>query len=210
MVPPPPPRFFGHHAIILCVLLWLILSPYIGAASIRLETALAEGPTVSIPLARQPTTAQYKVILEHFEGVRYRVYGRGPKEPYVVGIGHNLTPAERRAHPSLVYTRTEIDAFFYADLSRAIGACRRFFKTFDEQPAPVQIALVNIAYCVGPTGLKDWKDLKLGIDNYLYEIAYNAVGNSQWYWDVQPSRANWVAQTIRRGGQPIQVVRMPR
>lgn len=174
-----------HFLFIIGVLLWLA----VGNAS-----------------AAPATTADYEAYFRTHEGVRYKVYGRGPREPYLVGYGHRLTYAERRAHPNPIYTHNEVMQFFYADLARAIEVARAMFKTFDEQPAQVQIILTSLAYQCGPTGMRKWKGLAFAIDRELYVLAANEIGRSLWYRkQVSATRANHAFRTMLNAGLRIQI-----
>ena len=143
------------------------------------------------------TTSQYRQSLVQWEGYRTTVYSRGIREPYLVGIGHRLTDAERRAHPSPHYTATQINQLFYSDLARAKAACQRTFLTFNRQPAPIQILLVNLAFTCGPTGLTRWRALRFAIDNFAYEAAAAELVDSRWWVQVQPARANAMLRVLK-------------
>ena len=160
-------------------------------------TAIIFVVLISLAFGAPPVTSQYRADLIKWEGYRSQVYSRGIREPYLVGIGHKLTDAERRANGfKSTYSHAQINQFFYFDLNRSVEACRRAFRLFDKHPASVQIALVNIAFTCGPTGLLQWVRLRAAIDRKDYVAASKEIRNSRWAYQVQPARVRAMEQYL--------------
>ncbi len=182
MITPPSshrPPHSGHLLIIAVVLVALLFGALNGRAA-------------------SPSVADYRADLIKWEGLKLTQYGRGQREPALVGIGHKLTRAELVAHPSTQYTTMEVDALFYHDLARSIEAARRVFHTFDEQSAEVQMVLVGLAFTCGPKGLTKWMVLQWAVDHGYADLAQTTLSISLWYQQVSPARASWYRAVLGR------------
>lgn len=145
---------------------------------------------------RAATLAEYRADLIKWEGYRLTQYGRGAREPALVGIGHRLSRAELAVHPSHRYTPLEVESLFNRDLARALDACRRAFPSFDHQRTEVQLVLVGLTWCCGVNGITKWKDLQLAIKWRAPNLAQYALASSKWFGQVGSTRANAYRHTL--------------
>lgn len=114
------------------------------------------------------------------EGRRNVVYKDSKGLP-TVGIGHLVTPAEKKQFEGRVLSDAEVDDLFAADLAAKMGSIRRKLgAVFDELPRPAQVAVVDGFFrgdmSGSPKALKLLKDGKLteAADEYLNNAEYRA------------------------------------
>ncbi len=147
------------------------------------------------PLAAAPVdqTVAFGHLLQ-FEGWKLRPYRDGPG--WSVGLGHSLTSHHEPVKKT--YTDAECRALYAADFQSAIRGCRIAFKGFDDLPAEVQLAILNVAWTCGPTGLMRFTNLRFAVAHRAWSVAAVEVAQSKWARQVSPDRRLAVIQAFQR------------
>lgn len=129
------------------------------------------------------------VLLRSQEGFRDTIYTdtRGKR---TVGWGHNLEVPLPRPLGDLIL-----------DWDAGVRALQleRGFPQVHEMPGPVQVALLNMAFEVGPTGTLRFHDMLGALERRDWEAAAVAVEDSHFYRATDTrGRAEWVAGIFRQ------------
>lgn len=139
------------------------------------------------PFARAElvTPSECLSYLRRYEGVSTAVYRDPSGTGYSVGVGHWLG----RVRPTKMrYTETEVLALFYRDLAVHLEACRSGVRDFAGLPKPVQLTTLGLAWGVGPTGFKRFKNFRLALSYRAWEAAKIELLDSRWAHQISQER----------------------
>ncbi len=127
-----------------------------------------------------------RTYLTRYEGYRLTAY-EDREWTWSAGIGHSLGYGPPRR---MTYTRAEVEAWFQSDLRVALAAARVSVRDFDQLPQDVQLVVVGLIWCVGPTGFAQFKDFRLALSHKAYNAAHISLALSKWAQQVGPARRN--------------------
>jgi lysozyme len=139
---------------------------------VNLESArkdIVNAYSVDLSSINLPTGELVERIKKH-EGLRLEVYK--DTEGYdTIGYGHKLKPGEDYLRAGI--TKEQAEALFAKDFEYHYSAAKRI-PSFDSHPKPIQDALVDMTYNMGPGWHKTWP----GTMNLLEKKDYKGVANS--------------------------------
>ncbi len=131
-------------------------------------------------------------LIERHEGRRTHVYRDTAGHP-TIGIGFNLDRADAALalfrvgayHGELVSGRAElhedqVDALFARDLADSIEDARDLCVTFDELHIGARLALVDMAYNLGRTGLAEFRSMLSALSHGAWALAAAEALDSDW------------------------------
>lgn len=116
-----------------------------------------------------PTGELAERIKKH-EGLRLEVY-KDTEGFDTIGYGHKLKPGEDYLRAGI--TKEQAEALFAKDFEYHYSAAKRI-PSFDNHPKPIQDALVDMTYNMGPGWYKTWP----GTMSLLEKRDYKGVANS--------------------------------
>lgn len=147
-------------------------------------------------------------LIERHEGRRHRMYHDTTGHP-TIGVGFNLcrpgavadlarVGASRDAllERTTALTDRQIDDLLAVDVAEAIHAARRACRQFDSLRESAQIALVDMAFNLGSTGLLGFVWMMVALNGGDYESAAKAAQDSKWATQVG-QRAKNIAALLR-------------
>ena len=171
-------------------------------------TTPAEEPFQNVSLSLQ----EVKEFIQPSEGTRSKVY-RDSTGNKTVGVGFNLNApgsAKLLRELGINYTAVktgsrrltpqEIDALFTRKVEDAMAAGPRVLKSFEVQPKPVQLAVTDMVYNLGPTGFSNLDTAVAALNQKDYHRAANALERTEWHRQVG-SRARNIVSMIRNAGE---------
>jgi len=142
------------------------------------------------------------------EGSRNRAYN-DTEGNRTVGVGFNMDrPSARQAIEAVgadfdaVYrgtqalTDAQIESLLQEDIATAIDDASGFLPNMQAHPAPVQEAVVNMAFNLGGPRLNQFNQTRRALQNFDYNAAANEMLDSRWARQVG-NRANELADTVR-------------
>lgn len=130
------------------------------------------------------------------EGVKPEVY-EDSEGNRTVGIGFNLEDAANkrflkqkgidineifRGRP---LSDKEIKTLYNHSLTQAYSDARKFDPKFDKRPENVKMALTDMSFNLGLTGLRKFKKMKAALDNDDYRTAAAEAKDSKWFKQVK-------------------------
>ena len=125
------------------------------------------------------------------------------------GIGHLMSKAEKKKYPvGTPIPQEQVDKWFKQDLEKAEKAATKKIDGFTELPAPVQSAIVSLAFQVGEgqesgsTGLAGFKNTIKILEErpFTGDVANRAADemlDSKWAKNQTPARAKRAAKLVR-------------
>lgn len=141
-----------------------------------------------IPDSHGQTLQQYGQFIEKWEGRENKPY-KDTTGNLTVGVGHKVTDTEVvKSH----YTDSEINKLLRDDTRKAIQAAKTTVKNFDQQPTKVKLILVDMAYNLGPTGLRKFEKAIDAIEKQDYDKASQELKDSKWYGQTGKRARNHV------------------
>ena len=114
-------------------------------------------------------------------------------EPWTIGIGH--CGAVKKGD---VWSDTQIDAAFDADLEKATDGCRRELPWFDSLSEPRRAVLISMAFQMGVKGLMEFTHTLEMVGKGLYANAARGMLESRWAKQT-PKRAQRLAAQMQTG-----------
>jgi lysozyme len=155
-----------------------------------------------LPARTLVTVEQAGQLIAEHEGQRLTTY-RDSEGVRTIGQGFNLeAPGHRamlkemRINPRRGLTEGESDRLFRRKVEESLAACGRLFPDLGDLPMPVQLALVDMAYNLGATGLSQFRKLRAAIEERNWERAAGELLKSRWRHQVG-WRAERLAGMIR-------------
>jgi GH24 family phage-related lysozyme (muramidase) len=127
----------------------------------------------------------FKEYITKWEGYRHQPYS--DSGGWTVGIGHRL-PSGWAVKG--YYSDDEIDSFYQADYQRALASARAGVEGFDSLPQQAQWVTLSLIWTVGPTSFEQFVAYRSALSRHFYTLAAQELGNSKWYYQVAPARAN--------------------
>ena len=142
---------------------------------------------------------QMELDLIRDEGVRLRVY-RCTAGHLTIGVGHKLTEREVLAGLSEI-SLEQAGYLLHMDIGIAMNGCASIFgrDRFDAMLEARQLALVNMCFQLGASGLSKFKRMIAAIMRNDWAIAYDEALDSKWARLDSPSRARRVAAMFIAG-----------
>lgn len=171
--------------------------------------AIQEAPTVflapvepvPVPVSTLVTVEQASQLIAEHEGQRLTAY-RDSEGVRTIGVGFNLEAPGHRAMLQEMgidprqMTQTDSTRLFRRKVEESLAACGRLFQDFGDLPRPVQLALVDMAYNLGATGLSQFRQLRAAVARRDWERAAGELMKSRWRHQVG-WRAERLAGMIR-------------
>lgn len=161
--------------------------------SIEKEEPTQEEPTHSF--VEPITTEDAMTFIEPHEGRRSRTYLDAKGIP-TIGIGFNLRRPDAREKLMMLghniddimkgqieLTDEEINALFKDDVKAARTHAERF-TDLSKHPRNVQLAIIDMAFNLGPTRLNKFVKFKKALEEKDYVTAAKEMTNSNWYHQV--------------------------
>ena len=153
-----------------------------------------------ITVAAHPDLASLSVndhmqFIEPHEGRRNVAYRDTVGIP-TVGVGFNLNREDAPALLASVdadlarvvagtpLTNEQINSLFRHDVTSAMRVAANSVNGFQSLPAPVQQVLVDMAFNLGPTRLRGFRNMLDAINHRDYGRAADEMVNSRWYSQV--------------------------
>lgn len=155
--------------------------------------ALVFGATIS----RAQSMREYWDHFVRFEGYslsRYKVHGR-----WHIGVGHQLARNDSVREISAEHARD----LFTCDLAKAIQVSVRQIPSFDEHPVEVRMVIVDLAFNVGETGLRDFVRFRHYLDKHDYFGASKELAQSKRSQQVGRARTEWAIQCLTRAAVQV-------
>lgn len=142
---------------------------------------------------------QIELDLIRDEGVRLRVY-RCTAGHLTIGVGHKLTEREVLAGLSEI-SLEQAGYLLHMDIGIAMNGCASIFgrDRFDVFTEARQLALVNMCFQLGASGLSKFKRMIAAIMRNDWELAYDEALDSKWARSDSPERAKRVAKMLLEG-----------
>lgn len=157
---------------------------------------------------RQFSEDLYNQIAEH-EGVKQYVYLDTEDKP-TIGVGFNLTqPHNQRIIKQMGYnpqdlisgkvrlTESEIKRLYNESVTQAFNDARKWLPNFDEQPADVRKALIDMSFNLGFTKLNKFEKAQAALMQKNYKTAAAEMLDSKWAKQVK-GRAQTLASMVRK------------
>ena len=110
-----------------------------------------------------------------------------------VGVGHKLSSD---CGPITLEYAGKLLA---EDIEVARKAAMRIVPSFGELCEERQFVLINMAFQLGPTGLKGFRKMLLAIENKAYSVAASEMLDSKWHRTDSPKRAERLAKIMKTG-----------
>lgn len=137
-----------------------------------------------------------KKTIEHFvfeEGLRLNKY-LDTTNNWTIGIGHKLTAAELKENLSTI-TKEQAYSILEKDLDIAKQDAKRIFPQYDIYPENVKLALLDMAFNMGYSGLSKFTTTIGLIKDRKFEEASVQAMKSLWARQV-PNRAKRVCKLL--------------
>lgn len=157
---------------------------------------------------RQFAEELYKQIAQH-EGVKQYVYLDTEEKP-TIGIGFNLSqPHNQRLIRQMGYNpqdlidgkvrliEPEIKRLYNESVTQAFNDARKWLPNFDEQPADVRKALIDMSFNLGFTKLNKFQKTRAALMKKDYKTAAAEMLDSKWATQVK-GRAQTLASMVRK------------
>jgi len=137
---------------------------------------------------------------EGFKGKPYRC----PSGKWTIGYGYNM---EAHGIPEGMVDKVlsgkginerDAERLLISEVAECISACNRIVPHFSELSHNRKIALVDMCYDLGPTGLSKFRNMLNAIREKDWERAWKAAQASKWYTQVK-LRGVRVVKLIREG-----------
>lgn len=137
------------------------------------------------------------------EGLRLKPY-RCPAGKWTIGVGYNM---EAHGIPGWMVdkilsgrgiTEQDADRLLIEEVAKCITACKAMVSGFTEASHNRQIALVDMCFNLGPTGLSKFKNMLSAIKVGDWKKAARSAQASKWYTQVK-SRGERVVRMLRDG-----------
>lgn len=162
------------------------------------QTAVPPGPKID------ELVKQAAAYVAANEGRRNVVYKDSKGLP-TVGIGHLVTPKEKKKFEGRVLSDAEVDNLFAADIAEKMTIIRRKLgDSFDSLPAPAQIAVVDGFFRGDMSGSP--KALNLIKQGKLTEAADEYLNNAEYRASVaknKSGKAHGVAARMERNADAL-------
>lgn len=136
-------------------------------------------------------------LIEKHEGREHSVYTDTTGNP-TIGVGFNLNRDDAQqllggigADYNAILNRRQalndqqINALLQMTINEATKSAQQFIPDLAQQPKPIQMVLVDMAFNLGDRGLKQFSKLKTAIENKDYATAAQEMINSRWYSQVK-------------------------
>lgn len=115
------------------------------------------------------------------------------KNNWTVGVGHKL---KSECGPITLEYAGKLLA---EDIKVAREAAMRIVPSFNELCEERQFVLINMAFQLGPTGLKGFKKMLLALENKNFMVVAEEMLDSKWHRKDSPKRAKRLAEIMRTG-----------
>jgi|TARA_B110000495_G_C22986492_1_gene580440 lysozyme len=131
------------------------------------------------------------------EGVKLEVYLDHLGYP-TVGVGHLILEGDDEHSQGEGYkiTQTRCDELFYQDINICLGECARGLNEWVEYPSEVKLIVANMAFNLGITRLKKFKNFFSALNDGDYKQASIEGLDSRWAKQVY-NRAHRLMDRLR-------------
>ncbi len=138
--------------------------------------------------------AQLETQLIVDESKSLKVY-RDNRGYLTAGIGHLVTK-----HDALVYgqviSEDQCEMLFNIDVDIAVATCHRLIPNFDELPETAQQVLANMAFNLGETKLKQFRNTLDAAEKQQWARMATQMRASAWYFQVGNRSKRLVAKIM--------------